>query len=51
LGSKKEQLSFDSSDFGQWKSAMEKVLGIGGVEELLSEDEDIEDDIEGTYAN
>ena len=47
LGSKKEQLSFDSSDFDQWKSALERVLGIGGVEELLSEDEDIEEDIGG----
>ena len=52
LGSKKEQLSFDSSDFDQWKSALERVLGIGGVEELLSEDEDIEDDIGGgTYCS
>lgn len=36
-----EQLSFESgSEFREWKNAIESVLGIGGVEELLSEDED-----------
>ena len=47
FGKKTEQLSVDSPEFDQWKSALERVLGIGGVEELLSEDEEIEEDIGG----
>ena len=36
-----EQFSLESqSDFHEWKDAIERVLGIGGVEELLSEDEE-----------
>lgn len=36
-----EQLSFESlTDMKDWKEAIERVLGIGGVEELLSEDEE-----------
>lgn len=43
-----EQFSFDSqADFQDWKDAIEKVLGIGGVEELLSEDEELDGGIEG----
>ncbi len=41
LGKKVEQLSLETqSEFKEWKEAIERVLGIGGVEELLSEDEE-----------
>ena len=53
MGKKMEQFSLESqSDFHEWKDAIERVLGIGGVEELLSEDEEGMEgavpDIEGT---
>lgn len=45
-----EQFSFDSqSDFRDWKDAIERVLGIGGVEELLSEDEELDGAIDGMW--
>ena len=48
-GKKMENLSFESqTEFRDWKDAIERVLGIGGVEELLSEDEEEQDAIAGT---
>lgn len=39
-----EQFSFETlAEFRDWKDAIERVLGIGGVEELLSEDEELEE--------
>ena len=36
-----EQFSLETqSEFKEWKESIERVLGIGGVEELLSEDEE-----------
>ncbi len=41
LGKKQELFSFESqADCQSWKSAIENALGLGGVEELLSEDEE-----------
>ena len=37
--SKSETVSIDSSEFTQWYRQLEQVIGISGVEELLSEDE------------
>ena len=49
MGKKLEHFSFESqTDWKDWKDAIERVLGLGGVEELLSEDEDHGDLIEGT---
>ena len=38
--SKAETISVESSEFSQWYRQLEKVIGISGVEELLSEDEE-----------
>lgn len=47
LGKKMEHFSFESqTEFRDWKDAIERVLGIGGVEELLSEDEEIDGSVE-----
>ena len=44
MGKKSEHLSIESkSEFDQWMAALERVLGIGGVEELLSEDEGLDE--------
>jgi len=44
LGKKQEQFSFENQgDCQQWKSAIENVFGLGGVEELLSEDEEADE--------
>ena len=41
MGKKQEYFSFENqADCQSWKSAIEGVLGIGGVEELFSEDEE-----------
>lgn len=51
MGKKLEHFSFESqTEWRDWKDAIERVLGLGGVEELLSEDEEHGDLIEGTYA-
>lgn len=43
--SKAETISVESSEFSQWYRQLEKVIGISGVEELLSEDEEEEEGI------
>ena len=43
-GAKKEHISFESSNEAtQWKEHLEQVMGITGVEELYSEDEEEEE--------
>lgn len=50
MGKKLENFSFESqTEWRDWKDAIERVLGLGGVEELLSEDEEHEDLIEGMH--
>ena len=42
IGKKVEHLCFDGEgELKKWRAAMENVLGLGGVEELLSEDENL----------
>ena len=46
-GNKKEHISVESSsELADWRAFLEQVMGIGGVEELASEDEEIEEEIE-----
>ena len=47
MGKKQEHFSFENQEDSQrWKSAIEDVFGLGGVEELLSEDEEADENAE-----